>query len=208
MQHITRFAFDIGEDCSLSPELWLSAATANQLSGSLALSEIVDAISQQSRPPDGTAYVLDTGHARDGMLDLPVFGDVVSSRVSAKKLAQEGDVIVSRLRPYLRQVALIPAGVAEIYGQSSFYCSTEFFVLRPRTPQQAPGIAAWLLSEPVQTMMAEAATGGHHPRINIEMLLSAPVDERYLEPHFCRRMQDALFNLLKCRGELSVLLRH
>jgi hypothetical protein len=208
MQRITRSFLSTGSDFSLSPELWLSAATASQLNGSRLLRELVTPITQQVSPPDNARYVLDTSNARDGLLEIPVLGEVVSGRTSAKKVAREGDVIVSRLRPYLRQVALIPPGASNLLGQTEFFCSTEFFVLRPLEAWMGPGIAAWLLSEPIQTMMTEAATGGHHPRINIDMLLTSPVNDRYLDIAFCTSLCQVLTSHLKGQRELFVLLRH
>src|SRR6185437_14443742 len=56
--------------------------------------------------------VLDTSDAREGVLTCrkePVAGPDLGSQ---KKVARPGDVVISRLRPYLRQVALIDAELA------------------------------------------------------------------------------------------------
>lgn len=208
MRSIVRSFLNTGNDYSLSPEQWLSAETASQLSGKTLLGEVIESISQQMTPPDGARYVLDTNNAREGFLDIPILGDPTSTRTSAKKVAMEGDVIVSRLRPYLRQVALIPSGAVELLGQTRFFCSTEFFVLRRRDGGNAAGIAAWLLSEPIQTMMTEAATGGHHPRISADLLLGAPISDRYLDAEFCSLVGSVLASHLKGQRELLILLRH
>lgn len=208
MRRITRSFLETGTDYNLSPEQWLSAETASQLSGTKLFGDVVRSISQQVVPPAGARYVLDTNNAREGFLEIPILGDPASTRTSAKKVAQEGDVIVSRLRPYLRQVALIPEGVSRLLGQDQFFCSTEFFVLRRRGEGSAAGIAAWLLSEPIQTMMSEAATGGHHPRINVDLLLGAPISDRYLDPEYCSAVGRVLTGHLKGQSELLILLRH
>lgn len=208
MRCITRRFSQTGYDFNLSPEQWLSAETASQMTGAVLFGAIVQPQSQVSIPPENARYVLDTGHARDGLLDLPILGNEVAGRTSAKKLARAGDVIISRLRPYLRQVAYIPGNVSSILGQETFYCSTEFFVLRRKDGANAAGLVAWLLSEPVQEMIGQAATGGHHPRINIDLLLGAPIDERYLDPIFSESIGRVLTRHLQGQRELLVLLRH
>lgn len=208
MRCISRRFRDTGADYNLSPEQWLSTETASRLAGATLLGDIVRTVSQVAVPPEGSRFVLDTNNARDGLLDLPVLGDPVSGRSSVKKTAREGDVIVSRLRPYLRQVALIPPGASKLLEQDSFYCSTEFFVFRRKDGGDAAGLVAWLLSEPIQGMMSEAATGGHHPRINVDLLLGAPVEDRYLDPGFSASVGDVLARHLNGQRELLVLLRH
>ncbi|NBB17512.1 hypothetical protein GVN21_19295 [Caulobacter sp. SLTY] len=208
MRLAVRKFLETGPDRTLSPEYWLSAETAKGISGAKKLHEVAFAVSKQSIPPTGTRYVLDTGNARDGLLDFPVLGDPTSARTSAKKLVQEGDVIVSRLRPYLRQVALLPPGISAMLKQQDFYCSTEFLVFRRRDGLNAGGLVAWLLSEPVQEMMSEAATGGHHPRINAELLLDARIEEKYLDPEYGLALSDILASHIKGVCELAVLLRH
>lgn len=208
MRCVTRQFLDTGADFNLSPEHWLSSETARRLTGTTVLRNIVQTLSQVKIPPERARFVLDTNNARDGLLDLPVLGDPASVRVSGKKIAQEGDVIISRLRPYLRQVALIPPGASELLSQDDFYCSTEFFVFRRKDGGDAGGLVAWLLSEPIQGMMYEAATGGHHPRINIDLLLGAPVEDRYLDSRFSASISGVLARHLQVQRELLVLLRH
>ena len=208
MRSITRSFLETGEDYNLSPEHWLSAETAIGLSGSRMLGDVVVSISQQAVPPVDAKFVLDTNNAREGLLDLPILADPASFRVSTKKTALDGDVIISRLRPYLRQVAWLPVGACKLLGIEKFYCSTEFFVLRRKDGKNAAGIAAWLLSEPIQSMISEAATGGHHPRINIELILNSPIEERYLDLDFADSVGRVLTSHLQGQRELLVLLRH
>jgi hypothetical protein len=208
MRSITRNFLDTGSDYSLSPELWLSTEASRKLAAGIRLEELVDVISKQSAPPIDARFVLDTGHAREGLLDLPILGNAESGRTSQKKIAEEGDVIISRLRPYLRQVALLPYGTKKTLGIDRFYLSTEFIVLRRKDGKDAGGLVAWLLSPPIQAMMSDAATGGHHPRINVELLTSASVEEKYLEPKFSSAVSSVLTRHLEGQRELSVLLGH
>lgn len=209
MRWITRSFSETGADFSLSPEHWLASETASQLAGGKLLSEIVQPITQTQIPPEDARFVLDTGNAREGLLDITILGDPVSGRTSNKKIIRDGDVIISRLRPYLRQVTFIPPGTCDLLGVDHLYCSTEFFVLRSlEEGRNIAGLVAWLLSEPIQEMLSAAATGGHHPRISIDLLLSSPVGERYLEVGICERITTVLRRHIEGQRELLVLLRH
>jgi hypothetical protein len=209
VRSITRSFLETGTDFSLSPEHWLATETASQLTGGRPLSDFVQSVSQTQTPPEGARFVLDTGNAREGLLDITILGNPVTGRTSAKKIALDGDVIVSRLRPYLRQVALIPPGTCELLGVERLYCSTEFFVLRAKDADtNLAGLVAWLLSEPIQGMVSAAATGGHHPRISVDLLLNAPVDDRFLDAGFSGRLRSVLSRHLQGQRELNVLLRH
>ena len=163
MRHITRSMLATGVDYCLSPEKWLSTDTSTRLSKGVLLGDLIKVVKQTAVPPEDATFVLDTSHAREGLLDLPIVGNSVSGRTSAKKMAREGDVIFSRLRPYLRQVALLPTGISELLGHDKFYCSTEFFVFRGLEIKNIAGLVGWFLSDPIQEMVSEATTGGHHP---------------------------------------------
>lgn len=209
MRWIARTFLETGSDFCLSAEHWLANETASQLGGGTPLSEIVKSIAQTQVPPESSRFVLDTGNAREGLLDITILGNPVSGRTSAKKIVRDGDVIVSRLRPYLRQVTFIPPGTCESLDVDYLYCSTEFFVLRSREEgRNIAGLVAWLLSEPIQDMLSAAATGGHHPRINVDLLLSSPVEKRYLSVDFSDKIAAVLRRHIEGQRELLVLLRH
>lgn len=209
MHWITRRFSETGVDFNLSPEQWIASQTASQLTGGVLLSEIVQSVTQTQLPPENARFVLDTGNAREGLLDITILGDPASGRTSTKKVARDGDVIVSRLRPYLRQVTFIPPGTCALLGVEHLYCSTEFFVLRAHEEgRNIAGLVAWLLSEPIQNMLAAAATGGHHPRISVDLLLNSPVGDRYLEPETSERITAVLRGHIEGQRELLVLLRH
>lgn len=119
--------------------------------------------------------VLDTAHARAGLLDgRPV---VAGRQVrSAKKPLEPGDVIVSRLRPYLRQVAHL-----DVDPGVPVLASTEFHVLRSLDGSSIAFLVPWLLSEEVQRVLAGAQEGGHHPRVSEEVLLRLVVPASVVE---------------------------
>lgn len=209
MRWITRSFLETGADFSLSPEHWLSNETASKLGSGTLLSQIVYSMAQTQLPPEDAQFVLDTGNAREGLLDITILGNPVSGRTSAKKIVRDGDVIVSRLRPYLRQVTYIPPGTCQLLGVDHLYCSTEFFVLRPREEgRNIAGLVAWLLSQPIQDMLTAAATGGHHPRISVDLLLTSPVEDRYLGVEVSKKIADVLRSHIEGQRKLLILLRH
>jgi hypothetical protein len=115
-------------------------------------------------PELGRCLVLDTSDAREGVIIArkpPVDGTALGS---AKKVIEPGDVIVSRLRPYLRQVALVDGAIPNAAGVT-LVGSTEFFVLRSHDEQSIAFLVPFLLSSPVQAVLAAGQEGGHHPRV-------------------------------------------
>jgi len=153
----------------LAPERYDPRRATKALDG-IPLGEMVEVISDQvyatSCDRDQRYLVLDTGYAQEGVIracNPPVNRDEIGS---AKKRLQPDDVIVSRLRPYLRQVAYVDPGLFRFDGEPvDLLCSTEFFVLRSKGESIA-FLVPYLLSDPVQRVLAAAQEGGHHPRFN------------------------------------------
>src|SRR5688500_13396460 len=127
MKAARRSLSELGEDVVLAPERHVAIALADAGEG-VALDEIVVERNERALPAEHTrAIVLDTTHARDGLLDLPTAMRVTEATKSAKKVARAGDLLVSRLRPYLRQIAL----VRQVPPRRVLCVSTEFYVLAP-----------------------------------------------------------------------------
>jgi len=61
------------------------------------------------------------------------------------------------------------------------YCSTEFFVLQSIDDQPISFLVPFLLSRPVQTVLAASQEGGHHPRFNQGTLLDLPMPHALLK---------------------------
>jgi len=112
--------------------------------------------------------VFDTGDAKDGYLTignrLPKGRQALGS---SKKVIRCGDVIISRLRPYLRQIAWLDDAVERTYdGQSvTSVVSTEFYVLKSKDAWSISFLVPFLLSRHVQNILVAAQEGGHHPRV-------------------------------------------
>ena len=126
--------------------------------------------------------VLDTGDAKNGIVvtdKQPVWGADIRS---AKKRIRPRQVIISRLRPYLRQVAWVDSGLLAAQGPDvEVVCSTEFFVLESVDDASIAFLAPFLLSLPVQTILAAAQEGGHHPRFNERTLTTLRVPPALVE---------------------------
>ncbi len=135
------------------------------------LGELVGEVREPaSRAQQGACLVADTTHAKAGVLTVAREPMACAELGSAKKRVRRGDVIISRLRPYLRQVAWIDDD-----ADGTLVVSPEFYVLRSRSPQSIAFLVPYLLSRPVQDALAAAQEGGHHPRFSAETLLALPV---------------------------------
>ena len=164
----------------------------------------------QPRKAPRSCLVVDTTHARSGILAVdrpPVPGSQLGS---TKKVARAGDVIISRLRPYLRQVALIDDEIPLLDVDTALTCSTEFYVLEPRDERSIAFLVAVLLSAPVQRVLAAAQEGGHHPRFDAETLLSLPIREPVLAERdaLSLRVEEAARAYRRCEGGLALAVDH
>lgn len=164
-----------------------------------------------ARTAPSRCLVIDTGHARDGILTpgrAPIEGAAVGS---SKKLARPGQLLISRLRPYLRQVAWLDPWVPWVAPDVTLLCSTEFYVLESSEAGRSIAfLAPYLLAEPVQRVLAAAQEGGHHPRFDANTLRELPVPSELLESRdetsqrvqaACRAHRDAEATLAGLRAE-------
>lgn len=172
---------DFGHDAVLAPERYdprrdmLHVANGGEAVTVGDIACVIRHTVSPSRLRPGRCIVLDTSDAREGVVvthKLPVsFGDIGST----KKLVEPGDVLVSRLRPYLRQVARVDERIRGMGPNVSLVCSTEFFVLRSSDGASIAFLVPLLLSSRVQAVLAASQEGGHHPRIAEATLLRLPV---------------------------------
>jgi hypothetical protein len=174
MKAVVRALSDLGDDLVLAPERWLAVDDAR---GGVPLGDLV--VERRERVDARAAIVLDTTHAKDGLLDIAAAVRAGAAPKSAKKLARGGDLIVSRLRPYLRQIAVIhPGALAIVGGARPLAVSTEFYVLAPRDEGDDLGfLLPFLLGERAQAILAAAQEGGHHPRVPRSSLLALRVPD-------------------------------
>ena len=91
---------------------------------------------------------------------------------STKKTIRAGDLVVSRLRSYLKEIALVQSG-----GDVPMVASTEYIVLRPKTSDGLPveALMIFLRSALPQTVFKWSQDGSNHPRFDEKELLRLPV---------------------------------
>jgi type I restriction enzyme S subunit len=95
---------------------------------------------------------------------------------STKKKVARGDVIVSRLRSYLKEVALVAIPNGEHAVGSS-----EFIVLRALGQSVCPELlVAFVRSSPVQIILKWSQDGSNHPRFQEDELLAIKVPAKVI----------------------------
>jgi hypothetical protein len=173
----TRLCSALASGAVLAPERYDPRRSLR--GGGLPLGEVARLERALVRPgAPGPFLILDTTHAREGRVDAPP--PPADALQSAKRIVTPGDVIVSRLRPYLRQVAFLDEQIPGARG-ARLVASSEFYVLRPRDGASLAFLVPFLLSTRVQRALAAAQEGGHHPRFREEVLAALPVPPALLE---------------------------
>jgi hypothetical protein len=155
---------DLGDGIVLAPERWLAADESG--GDGVPLGELV--VERGERASATNALVLDTTHARDGILDIAAAVRAGAGAKSSKKTALAGDLVVSRLRPYLRQIAFVHPRAIEAAAGRPLALSSEFYVLSAREKGGGDDVAfllPFLLGPSAQAILAAAQEGGHHPRV-------------------------------------------
>lgn len=114
----------------------------------------------------------DLTDALDPFLDPKKPTTVPEAIASTKKALAAGDLVVSRLRSYLREIAVVlPSdGVTAV-------ASTEFIVLRPKneTTLSVEALLIYLRSRLPQIVFKWSQDGSNHPRFGERELLNLPV---------------------------------
>lgn len=165
----------------LAPERYDPRRRATSESG-ITIADVAEVISEQFNPKKpkhvGKFLVLDTSDAREGLI-LFARGPISPNEIgSTKKIIKPGDVIISRLRPYLRQVAYVDEALTKVWTDNiTIVCSTEFYVLRSRDSQSIAFLVPLLLNKPNQEILSVSQEGGHHPRFNQNTLETVSIPE-------------------------------
>jgi hypothetical protein len=202
---------ELAPDYVLAPERHVLAAGAATSGDGVPLGELVVERRERIDPnaDDADAVVLDTSHARDGILDVACALRDGAGGKSAKKRAVAGDLVVSRLRPYLRQIALVHPRALALAGDRPLALSTEFYVLAPRSPgDDLAFLLPFLLSTDAQTALASAQEGGHHPRVPLSSLFALRVPRSLLRTRAktSRAVIEALAATYRASSQLRALL--
>jgi type I restriction enzyme M protein len=204
---IVRTLAELGDAVTLAPERHRVASSGGAEGVPLG-ALVTERADRVLGPALGRAVVFDTTHAKDGLLDVRSAERAASPPSSPKKLVGAGDLLVSRLRPYLRQIALAHRSLAEECGARTMACSTEFYVLSPKEGESLAFLLPWLLSAEVQALLAAAQEGGHHPRVPRATLLALRVPRSLLRSRqvSSARIERGIADLLSARRALSRLL--
>ena len=207
MKVAVRVLAELAPDFVLAPERHVALA---QTGDGVPLGDLVTERSDRIDPiSTANAVVLDTSHARDGILDVAGALRDGAGGKSAKKRALAGDLVVSRLRPYLRQIALVhPRALAMVVARP-LALSTEFYVLAPRERgDELAFLVPFLLSADVQLALAGAQEGGHHPRVPRSSLLALRVPRALLltRKRTSRAVMEALATFYAASSQVRAVL--
>lgn len=189
----TKSVREIGPKLILSPERYdprRQSLAKHRMSINLGL--VADlrqvTVSPNRSEKDSEYLVLDTSDAREGVIICRKQSVMLENIGSTKKSVTRGCVLISRLRPYLRQVALVDGEILGWNKEVRLVCSSEFFVLQSVDDRRIGFLVPFLLSAPVQAVLAASQEGGHHPRFDPGTLLDLPIPETILE----RREEDSI----------------
>ena len=141
------------------------------------LSDRVDSIRDQwvpdRAPPMVRVRNYDVTDALVPLLDAEKEPSFAADIGSMKKVLKDGDVAISRLRAYLKEVAVVRTG-----DDIPSVGSSEFIVLRPKGTEISPEtLMIFLRSTPVQTILKWCQDGSQHPRFSERDLLAIPIPD-------------------------------
>ena len=138
--------------------------------------------------------------------------DISSELGSTKKYIESGDLVVSRLRYYLKEVAVVPNSDRAIPRVGS----TEFIVLRPKDSSiSAATLCVYLRSQAAQSYFKWCRDGSMHPRFAENDLLDFPVpdklvslsssiDNSFAESEAARQQSKSLLERAKRAVEIAI----
>lgn len=137
--------------------------------------------------PDELVRNYDLTDALQPFLDETVEPATRKTIASTKKRLRPGDLVVSRLRSYLKEIAVVlDSGRIPLVG------STEFIVLRPQEgSMRVEALLAFLRSKYVQTVLQWSQDGSNHPRFHEDELLNFRI------PQVVQDRQDEVAGLIQ-----------
>lgn len=144
----------------------------------------------------------DLGDAHEPFLDDTKEPVPAAEVGSTKKEFKTGDVVVSRLRSYLREIAIVRTG-------NGVACvgSSEFIVLRPTGKGLcAETILVYLRCPLVQTILKWSQDGSNHPRFDEDDLAALPVPDQLIQvsPKIERQIRAAIFARQEAARQLEL----
>jgi hypothetical protein len=122
--------------------------------------------------------VIDTTNSFNGFIHLDK-SDINKKVESNKKIVSLGSIIVSRLRPYLRQVGFVDEHMTS--NVTTKLASTEYFVLESKGSESIAFLIPFLLATRVQDYLQHSIEGGNHPRFKLDSLASLVVPQELID---------------------------
>lgn len=202
---IIKSTAELGEHFILTPERYNPRRRMNlsQEDSGVLLSEIVtlENIIITAKKNELDWYQINTSDAIGGCLNVPHNHEKLNSN---KKLIKKGDVIISRLRPYLHQVAYVDVCI------NNLCASTEFYVLRSRNDESIAFLVPFLLSFAVQKVFTNAVEGSQHPRFKEEDLLNLVIPLKlFLErKQISSNIEEAINKYRVYESEINSAIQH
>lgn len=133
----------------------------------------------------------DLTDALEPFLDSTKAPTLVEEIRSTKKLVQPGDLVVSRLRSYLREIAVVLPG-----DGTTTVVSTEYIVLRPKKSSALAieALLIYLRSQLPQIVFKWSQDGSNHPRFDENELLNIPIPRTLIsnQMNYVKAMQEMI----------------
>ena len=173
-----------------SPEFFLQDKLANweilDTKADKVVSDYFSHIKDTVNEIDENVICYDLTNALSKFLDN---GDYTNHIGSTKKIAQEGDFVISRLRSYLEEMAIVEE------QETKQLFSSEFMVFRAKTDQISTYTLFGLcMTKITQLILKRGQYGTEHPRFYEFLLTNLPVPTCLLriDSHIKRTIQSAL----------------
>lgn len=134
-------------------------------------------------------------------LDDDIETTLASEIGSTKRRFEYNDLVVSRLRSYLREIAIVKSK-----GEPDCVGSSEFIVLRQRNQLLSPELLLVYLRSPyVQTVLKWSQKGSNHPRFDEKDLLNIPIPDALLsvQTSVTHIIQEAIVSYREANNLLS-----
>src|SRR3989338_473441 len=113
------------------------------------------------------ARVFDLSDVSSFLLEAGAKVEKANEVGSTKKIIRRNDVLISRLRPYLKEVSFVG------FNEVQKLASTEFVVLRKKKDSKFPpqALFAFLTTDEVQNILFWSQGGTEHPRFSENLLM-------------------------------------
>lgn len=111
---------------------------------------------------------------------------------SNKKRVKEGDIIISKLRPYLKEISLVSKKFDD------FYVSTELIILREKVKKDGFRfiLLPFLFTKEVQKILFWSQQGTNHPRFNEKVLLD--INFPKFKESFIKNIENNILESYRC----------